>query len=144
MGAGSGLLELTNIFNSLVQNIIIWLRRAGSDHSLMRLYRNDRRPHQHSSDGQRPHGGFLTCFNILRQSNYSFSSIGEVSGAFGTLRIAPGLTSSDKISAYFIVTITLSNRERMWIFLERGIAQLPMDWVLDWLEMQHRFSSQVW
>jgi len=144
--AGSGSVEPTDIFDALIEEIIILLGGFGPRHSLIRLYQNNdgRRPHQHSSGRQQPHDGFLLFFNILRQSHHSFPSLGEVSGAFGVLEVAQARTPSHEVSGDFIVTVTLSNREQMSLFLQRSIARLPMDWMLDWLEVQHRFSSRVW
>ena len=48
-------------------------------------------------------------------------------GPLGSIEVAQARTSSDEISSEYVVVITLSNKQRMGLFLPRNVAHLPRD-----------------
>ena len=144
--AGTGCLQPHDIFYALLEEIIGWLAQVGSKHSLVRVYvQNQGRPlvQSYSSNWQLLHNGFTLFVNSLRQSDNSFPALGQLSGSYGVVEVTQARTASGHISADYIVTLTLINGQRMSVYLPRSVAQLPKDWLLDWLDIQNEFSHQV-
>ena len=133
------------IFYSLVEEIIRWLASVGPKHSLIRLYLNncgDPFARLDSSGWQQLHDDFVLFITNLRHSHQQFHGPGRISGSLGVIEVTPHTrTSSGEISADYIATLTLANRLQMSLLLPRSVARLPLDWMLDWLEVQHEFSS---
>lgn len=141
---GTNILGHDDIFYALIEEIILWLAGMGPKHTLIRLFHSN---HNHvqrlpqSFRSEQPHSDFESFINRARHSRSDFPGLGQASGAFGVMEVAQARTSSHQVSANFVVTLTLSNRERISLFLPRRVGQLPFDWVLDWLEVQYRFAS---
>jgi hypothetical protein len=134
------------IFYALIEEAVGWLARVGPKNSLVRLYHNSRgQPlaRSYSLDWQLLHRGFTLFISILRQSHSPFLGRGQISDSYGTIEVAQARIASREVSANILVTLTLSNRQRMSLFLPRSVARLPKDWLLDWLEVQNEFSPQV-
>ena len=143
---GTGSYQPEIIFYALLEEIIGWLARVGPKNSLVRLYhQNHGQPlvRSYSSDWQLLHNGFALFISSLRQPENAFPGHGRISGSYGVIEVAQATTSSGHISADYIVTLTLNNRQRMSLYLPRSVAQLPKDWPLDWLEIQNEFSNRV-
>jgi hypothetical protein len=141
---GTGIADPITIFYALIEEIIGWLANVGPKHTLIRLYNSDRRqPLPHSPNWNQLHSGFISFIDKLRPSRDSFINVGQLSGAFGVIEVSQARTPAHDVSADFIVTLTLSNRQQMSLFLPRSVAQLPFEWMLDWLEVQNTFSSRV-
>ena len=65
-----------------------------------------------------------------------------MSGALSVIEVAQARTSSREITSDYIVTLTLDNQQQMSLFLPRSVAQLPREWIYNWLGVQNEFSSQ--
>jgi hypothetical protein len=143
---GTDINQNTFIFYALVEEIIGWLAHIGPKHSLLRLYRRNngqQNQHSYSSGWQDLHSGFTTFINSLRHSHTLFPVLGQFVGTFGVIEVAQARTSSGEISSDFVVRLTLSNRQQMSFFLPRTVANLPRDFMLDWLELQNEFSTRL-
>ena len=143
---GTGRLQPLDVFYSLVEEIIGWLAQVGTKSTLVRVYvQNQGRPlvQSYSSNWQSLHNGFALFVNSLRQPGNSFPGLGQLSGTYGVVEVTQARTSSGRVSADYIVTLTLNTGQRMSLYLPRSVAQLPKDWLLDWLEIQNEFSHQV-
>ena len=138
--------QTNHIFYALIEEVIGWLAGVGPKHTLVRLYlENHGQPlaRSYSSSWQQLHSGFLSFITSLRHSYHQLPGLGQMSGSFGVIEVAQARTSCGDISADYIVTLTLANRRQMSLSLPRNIAQLPQDWILDWLEIQNEFSSRA-
>ena len=133
------------IFNALVEEMIAWLGRIGPKHTLIRLSGHDhgRLPHSHSPSWQQWHSGFTLFISSLRNDEARFPGLGRSSGTLGSIEVAQARTSSYEISSDYVVVITLSNKQRMGLFLPRNVAHLPRDLWLDYLELQNEFSAHT-
>jgi len=143
---GTGFYQPLHVFYSLLEEIIGWLARAGPKNTLIRLhYQNHSRPlaHSYSSDCQLLRNGFTSLISSLREPHTSFPGLGQICSSYGVIEITQAMTSSGHISADYMVRLTLNNRQRMSLYLPRGVAQLTKDWLLDWLEIQNQFSNRV-
>jgi len=143
---GTGIYRPTDIFYALLEEIIAWLARVGPKSTLVRLYLQNHgqpRTRDNALDWQQMHNGFTWFISSLRQAYGQFPGLGQISGVYGVIEVAQAMTSSSHVSADYIVTLTLDNKRRMSLFLPRSVAQLPKDWLLDWLEVQNEFSLQV-
>jgi hypothetical protein len=143
---GTGHYQPNFIFYSLIEEIIAWLAGVGPRNTLIRLYiQNNGQPHarSYSSSWQLLHNGFTIFIESLRQSYHQFPGLGQVSGGFGFIEFAQARTSANHVSWDYVVTLTLNNRQQMSLFLPRTVAQLPRDWLLDWITIQNEFSSLV-
>jgi hypothetical protein len=143
---GTGYFQPNQIFYSLIEEIIGWLAGVGPKNTLIRLYNNNNgQPlaRSYSSSWQQLHSGFTIFINGLRQSQNQFPGLGQINGGFGVIEVAQARTSANHVSGDYVVTLTLSNRQCMSLFLPRTVAQLPSDWLLDWLTIQNEFSSRV-
>jgi hypothetical protein len=141
---GAGTYRATDVFCALVEEIIGWIACVGPKHTLLRLYRDtygQPLARSRSSGREELHCGFALFIRSLRESHQHFPGQGQISGAFGTIEVTLARTSSQQVSGDYIVTLTLSNRQRMSLFLPRSVAQLGDEWRLDWLEVQNEFSS---
>ena len=139
---GTGTYQPVEIFYALIEEIIVWMAGIGPKHTLVRLYCNNYgQPvaRSHSASWQQLHGGFASFISTLRHSYHHFPGLGQMSGAFGVIEVAQARTSSQSISADYIVTLTLGNRQQMLLFLPHSVAQLPREWMLDWLEVENEF-----
>jgi hypothetical protein len=144
--AGTGMYQPFLIFCALLEETIGWLTRVGPKNTLIRLYhQNHGQPlaRSYSLDWQQLHSGFALFIGSLRQSYSAFPGLGQISGSHGALEVTQARTPSGQVSADYLVTLTLSNRQRMSLFLPGSVAQLPKDWLFDWLEVQNEFSLQV-
>ena len=143
---GTPALNHNDIFSALVEEMIVWLARISPKHTLVRLHhKNDNHGQRYpqSSSSEQPRDGFSAFINSLRNSQNHCSSLGQTSGPLGTMKVMQATTSSNEVSADYIVTLTLSTRQQMSLFVPRNIGQLPFDWLLDWLEVQDRSASQA-
>jgi len=143
---GTGCLQPHDIFYSLLEEIIGWLAQVGPKNTLVRVYlQNQGQPlaQSYSSNWQLLHNGFALFVSSLRQPDNSFPGLGQLSGSYGVVQVTQARTSSGLVSADYIVTLTLTNGQRMSLYLPRSVAQLPKDWLLDWLEIQNEFSHRV-
>jgi len=143
---GTGIYQTQYIFYALIEEVIGWLACVGPKHTLVRLYLNNNGeplPRSYSSGWMRLHNSFMLFITSVRESHHQFPGQGRMSGDFGVIEVTQARTSSEEISADYIVTMTLGNGQRMRIFLPRSVAQLPQDWMLDWLEVQNEFSTQA-
>jgi len=143
---GTGIFQPNLVFYALLEEIIGWLARVGPKNTLVRLYhQNHGQPliHSYPLDWQQLHSGFTLFIDSLRHSHDSFPGLGQISGSFGVIEVAQATTSSGQASADYVVTLTLSSKQSMSLFLPRSVARLPNDWLLDWLEVQNEFSSRV-
>ena len=142
---GTGNIQPNLIFYALIEEIIGWLAGVGPKHTFVRQYRNNNGEplaRSHSASWVHLHRGFSSFINILRDSHHQFPGLGQMSGAFGVIEVARAMTSSQEATADYIVTLTLNNRQRMSLLLPRRVAQLPREWMLDWIEVRNEFSSQ--
>jgi hypothetical protein len=138
--------QTTLIFYALVEEIIGWLAHVGPKHSLIRLYRKNngqQAQRSYSSGWQDLHSGFTTFINSLRHSQTLFPELGQIVGTFGVIEVAQARTSSGEISSDLAISLTLSNKQRLSLFLPRTVASLPRDFMLDWLELQNEFSTRL-
>jgi hypothetical protein len=143
---GTGMYQTNDIFYSMIEEIIAWLAGVGPKNTLIRLYiKNNGQPlaRSNSPSWQQLHSGFRMFINGLQQSHNPFPGLGQISGAFGVIEVAQARTSTNHVSGDYVVTLTLSNRQQMSLFLPRTVAQLPISWLLDWLTIQNEFSSRV-
>lgn len=143
---GTGSYQPQDIFYALLEEIIGWLAQVGPKHTLVRMYlKNYDHPpvESYSSNWQMLHNGFALFISSIRQSSNSFPGLGQLSGSYGLIEVAQARTPSGRVSSDYTVTLTLSNRLRMSLYLHRSVAQLPKDWLLDWLEIQNEFSDRV-
>jgi len=141
---GTDNVHTTLIFYALVEEIIGWLARVGPRHSLIRLYLNNngqQLPRSYSTSWQQLHSGFTLFINSLRHSETLFPSLGQFSGTFGVIVVAQATTPSGESSSDFAVSLIISNRQRMSLFLPRRVANLGRDFAIDWLEIQNEFSN---
>ena len=139
---GTGRIQPSFIFYVLREEIIGWLAHIGPKNSLLRLYHHNQGqplPRSDSLEWQQTHSGFITFISSLRSSN-EFPGLRQMSGALGALEVAQTRTPAGDITADYIVTLTLNNRQRMSLSLPRSVAQLGTQWLLDWLEVQIEFS----
>ena len=113
---GTTILAHDDIFYALIEEIIVWLAGVGPKHTLMRLYHDN---HNHGQRlpqlfrGERPHSDFESFISNLRQSQNHLPDLDEASGALGVMEVTQARTPSHQVSADFIVTLTLNNRERI-------------------------------
>lgn len=143
---GTDIMTTAFIFYALVEEIILRLANIGPKHTLIRLSRhNDSRrlPHSYSPSWQHLHNGFTMFISSLRHDEARFPGLGRFSGPLGDIEVAQARTPSDEISSDYVVVITLSNKQRMGLFLPRNVAHLPRDLWLDWLELQNQFSTAL-
>jgi hypothetical protein len=143
---GTDNIQTELIFYALVEEMIGWLACVGPKHSLIRLYvKNNGQQAQrsYSSSWQDLHGGFATFITSLRRSETLFPGLGRFVDTFGVMEVTRARTSSDEISPDFAVSLTLSNRQQMSLFLPLTVANLPRDFMLDWLELQNEFSTRL-
>jgi len=143
---GTGVCQPNLVFHALLEEIIGWLARVGPKNTLVRLYHQNHGQfliHSNSLDWRQRHSGFTLSINSLRYTNDSFAGLGQISGSFGVIDVVQATTSSGHVSADYVVTLTLKNKQSMSLFLPRSVAQLPNDWLLDWLQVQNEFSSGV-
>ena len=141
---GTTILGHDDIFYALIEEIIVWLAGVGPKHTLIRLYHHNHNPGERlprSFRGEQPYSDFESFITNLRNTQNHLPSLGQASVVLGVMEVAQARTPSHKVSADFIVTLTLNNRERMSFYLPHSVGQLPFDWVLDWLEVQYRFAS---
>jgi hypothetical protein len=134
------------IFYALIEEIIGWLAHVGPKHTLIRLSRNNHGqtvPRSYSSNWHLLHSSFNLFISRLRHSNNPFPGLGPISDDFGVIDVAEARSSPRAISADYVVTLTLNNKQRMSLFLPHSIAKLPRELVLDWLEIQNSFSTRV-
>ena len=143
---GTNQYQTSLIFYALIEELIGWLAGIGPKHSLIRLYRNQNGqplPRSYSSAWQELHSGFTLFISCIRESENPFPGLGQFTGTFGVLEIAQARTPSDEVTSDYFVTITLSNKRQMSLFLPRRVAILPRDFMLDWLEAQNEFSTRL-
>ena len=143
---GTGSHQPYDIFYSLLEEIIGWLAQVGPKNSLVRLFlKNQGQPpvQSYSSNWQLLHNGFASFVSSLRQPQNSFPGVGQLNGSYGVIDVAQARTSSGRVSADYTVALTLNSGQRMSLYLPRSVAQLPKDWLLDWLEIQNEFSDRV-
>jgi hypothetical protein len=143
---GTVIYPINFIFYALIEEMIGWLANIGPRHTLVRLYRDNHGqplPRAYSSNWQQLHSGFTLFISSLRQSNDLFPGLGSISGAFGAIEVMQARTSSGEISPDVVVILTTSDNQRMSLFLPRNVTKLPLDFTLDWLELQNEFSTRV-
>ena len=143
---GTDIIQIQYIFYALVEEVIVWLAKIGPTHTLIRLSRhhNERRhPHSYSSNWQDLHSGFRLFISSLRHDETCFPGLGRFSGDLGDIEVAQARTPSDDISSNYVVAITLSNKQRMRLFVPRNVARLPQNLWLDYLELQNEFSTAL-
>lgn len=143
---GTNAYQNTYIFYALVEELIGWLARIGPKHSLVRLYLNNngqQLPRSYASHWQDLHSGFTLFINGMRSMQSHFPGPGQISGMFGAINVAQARTSSGDISGDYLVTLTLSSRQQMSLFLPRTVAKLPQELMFDWLEAQNEFSTRM-
>jgi len=140
---GTGIYQADMIFYALIEEIIGWLACVGPKHTLVRLHLNKNGQPLARSYSSELYGGFVSFVTSLRDSHHHFPGLTRMSGTFGVIEVAQARTSSQDISADYIVSLTLGNRQQMQVFLPRSVAQLPRDWMLDWLEVQNEFSIRA-
>lgn len=143
---GTPALNHNDIFSALIEEMIVWLARISPRHTLVRLHlENDNHAQRYpqSSSSEQSRNGFSAFINSLRNSQNHCSGLGQTSGSLGTMEVMHAMTSFNEVSAHYIVTLAPSTRQRMSVFVPRNIEQLPLDWLLDWLEVQDRFASQA-
>lgn len=134
------------IFYTLIENMIGWLAPIGRKDTLVHLYRSHLGqpiPRSYSSDWHALHNGFTSLISHLRHSSDPFPGLGQVSGTFGGIEVTQARTSLGDVSSDYVVTLVLSNGQRMSLFLPRKIAKLSRDFMFDWLEVQNEFSTRV-
>ena len=143
---GTNQCQSSMIFYALIEELIGWLARIGPKHSLVRLCQQNNGqplPRSYSSSWQDLHSGFTLFINSIRESQSPFPGLGQFNGTFGVIEVAQARTSSDEIASDYFVSLTLSNKQRMSLFLPRRVAMLPRDFMLDWLEAQNEFSTRL-
>ena len=143
---GTDKIQVSDVFYALIEELIGWLARIGPHHTLVRLFHHDNRqrhPRSYSSSWQHTHSQFSLLISSLRGSEALFPGLGRISSAIGVMEVGQAMTSSDELSSELVVTLTLSNKQRMEIFLPRRVATLPRDFMLDWLDTQNEFSTRM-
>ena len=134
------------IFYALIEEVIGWLAHIGPKHSLIRLHQQNNGqplPRSYSSGWQDLHSGFALFISSMRESQGNFPGLGQFNCTSGVMEVAQARTSSDEITSDYLVSLTLSNKQRMSLFLPRRVAILPRDFMLDWLEVQNEFSTRL-
>lgn len=141
---GTDIIQAPIVFYALVEETILRLANIVPKHTLVRLYHHDNRqrhPRSYSSSWRHTHSQFSLLISSLRGSLALFPGLGQISSAIGVMEITQAMTSSDESSSDFVVTLTLSTKQAMALFLPRRVATLPRDFMLDWLDVQNEFSS---
>ena len=134
------------IFYALLEELIGWLAGIGPQHSLIRLHihnNGQQLPRSYSSDWQQHHSSFTRFISSMRDIQNPFPGLGQFNGSLGVMELAQARTPSGDISSDYSVTITLSDRRQMSVFLPHTVAKLPRDFVFDWLEVQNEFSTRI-
>ena len=133
------------IFYSLIEELIRWMAGVGPTRTLVRLYRSNHGQElarSYLSAWHELNSGFVLFITSLRDSPNELPGLGQLlSGALGYIEVSQARSSSHDVSPDYIVTITLNNRRRVSLFLPRAVAQLPQDWLFDWLEVQIELQS---
>jgi hypothetical protein len=139
---GTNFIQPNVIFYALSEETIGWLAGVGPKHSLCRLYGPNNRQHvqSFSSDWHQVRDRFHSFISSLRETHTLFPVLGQMSGAFGTIEVARAMTRSGEIAMGYTVTLALSSGNNMVLYLPIRVAQLPRQWVLDWLEVQVQFA----
>ena len=143
---GTGKYQPKHIFYALLEEIVAWLASVCPINTLVWLYQNNNShplPQLYSLNWQQLHSDLELFITSLRPSGNGYPGLGLISGAFGVLEVTQARTSSGEILADYVITLTLNNEQRMQLLLPHSVAQLPTEWLLDWLEVRNEFSPRV-
>jgi hypothetical protein len=143
---GTNNIQPNIIFYALSEEVIRWLAGVGPRHALVGLCGPNslqRHGRAFSSDWHQLRGQFRLFIHSLREAHTRFPGLGQMSGAFGVIEVTHARTRSGEVGMDYIVTLALPNGHNMAVYLPSRVAQLPREWMLDWLEVQVQLSSSV-
>ena len=142
----TGFYQPMDIFNSLLEEIILWLARFRPRHSLIQLHERSNSKTLDNSNLPLPcrnllHSAFASYVNSLREPVASFPLFGQTSSTYGDIELALEGTFDEEHKGCHRLSLTLPNRDRISWCCPIEITYLTTDLLLDWLEIQNMFYN---